>query len=144
MLFLRLIVAAMFSGCLLSTASAQSGAESSARLFVELNSAEDVAGACRLTFLVKNETGQQIDGAVFKTVIFDTEGGVLNLSLFDFRDLPASRPRVRQFDLPNRTCDAVGQALINGASSCVVDGSESDICDSTLTLSSRVEMELLG
>ncbi|WP_299638138.1 hypothetical protein [uncultured Ruegeria sp.] len=144
MLFRRLIVAAMFSGCLLSTASAQSGAESSTRLFVELNSAEDVAGACRLTFLVKNETGQQIDGAVFETVIFDTEGGVLNLSLFDFRDLPASRPRVRQFDLPNRTCDAVGQALINGASSCVVDGSESDICDSTLTLSSRVEMELLG
>ena len=45
MLFRRIMVAAMFSGCLLSTASAQSQAESSARLFVELNSAE----AIRLT-----------------------------------------------------------------------------------------------
>ncbi|WP_298853107.1 hypothetical protein [uncultured Ruegeria sp.] len=144
MLFRRIIVAAIFFGSLASAAFAQSGDKPEARLLVELNSVEDVAGSCKLTFLVKNETGQSIDGVVFETVIIDAEGSVLNFSLFNFRDLPAGRPRVRRFNLQNRTCDSVGQAIINGTSSCVVGGSESDICGKTLTPSSRVEMELLG
>ncbi|MEP2716023.1 hypothetical protein [Pseudophaeobacter sp.] len=111
---------------------------------MELNEAQDVGGACRLTFLVRNGTGQSIDKGVFETVIFDKSGGVVSLSLFDFRALPADRPRVRQFELPNRTCDSVGQVLINGANSCLVNGTESDICDGALSLGSRLSVELLG
>ncbi|WP_050604343.1 hypothetical protein [Ruegeria sp. 6PALISEP08] len=144
MFFRRLIVAALFCGSLPSMAFAQSDTEPPGNLIVELNAIQDVSGSCRLTFLVKNETEHSIDGAVFETVVFDAEGGVISLSLFDFRELPASRPRVRQFDLPNRACDTVGQALINGTNSCVVAGSESEICEKALTLSSRVDMELLG
>ncbi len=144
MLFRRLVAAALFAGSLSSTVMAQSAAETSAKLLVELNTVQDVAGACRLTFLVRNETGQSIDGVVLETVIFDTKDAVDNLTLFDFRDLPESRPRVRQFDLTGRTCDSVGQVLINGTSACVVDGAESEICHNALTLSSRTDMELLG
>lgn len=111
---------------------------------MELNAAQDVGAACRLTFVVTNETGLAIENAVFETVIFDTEGSVVKLSLFDFRDLPQDRPRVRQFDLPGQTCDSVGRVLINGASSCLSDGSERDICDGALSVSSRLNMELLG
>ena len=131
--------------CLLPFAAlAQSAEAPAAEISLELNALEDVGSACRLTFLVTNQSGTTIDEAVFETVIFDTEGSVVTLSLFDFRDLPLDRPRVRQFDLPEMSCTTVGRALINGASSCVVKGSQSDICQSTLTLSSRIEVELLG
>ncbi|MDV7145237.1 hypothetical protein R3X27_21345 [Tropicimonas sp. TH_r6] len=125
-------------------ASAQSNALPPALLSLELNAIHDVGGACRLSFLVRNETGTAIDKAVFETVIFDPSGGVASLTLFDFRDLPADRPRVRQFDLPEMSCGTIGQALINGANTCVVDGADSEICDSALSLDSRLEVELLG
>lgn len=142
--FLRLALAVLLAGAVPVLASAQSGEDAAARLHIELNTVQDVGGACRLTFVARNETGTAIDKAVFETVIFDTSGGVVSLSLFDFRDLPPDRPRVRQFDLPGMTCDRLGQALINGANSCVVDGAQSDVCQGALSLGSRLSVELLG
>lgn len=144
MLLRRLACAALLAGAAPLTVLAQSAQTTATGLSLELNTVQDVDGACRLTFLVQNGTGLAIDKAVFETVIFDTQGGVVSLSLFDFRDLPQDRPRVRQFDLPGMTCDTVGHALINGANSCIVDGSESGTCNEALTLGSRVAVELLG
>jgi hypothetical protein len=144
MLFRRLALAVALAGTVPVMALARSAEDASLRLFLELNAIQDVGGGCRLTFLVRNETGEAIDKAVFETVIFDTSGGVVKLSLFDFRDLPVDRPRVRQFDLPEMACNTVEQALINGASSCVVDGAESGVCHDALSLSSRLAVELLG
>lgn len=144
MLYRFIAIAALLTGTFPAAAMAQSSSEGSSELFLELNAVQDVSGACRLTFLARNETGSAIDGAVFETVIFDAAGGVVSLSLFDFRDLPVGRPRVRQFDLPGMACDDVSQALINGSNSCVVDGAESDICDKALSLGSRIGVELLG
>lgn len=144
MLFRRLALAALFAGALPVAALAQSAGDAAPRLHLELNALRDVDGACRLTFLAQNETGVAIEQAVFETVIFDTSGAVVSLSLFDFRDLPADRPRVRQFDVPGMACDTVGQALINGANACVVDGAESGVCQDGLSLGSRLAVELLG
>lgn len=144
MSFRRLAIVALLVGALPGAALAQSTQDAPSRLFLELNAVQDVGGACRLTFLARNETGGAIEKAVFETVIFDRSGGVVSLSLFDFRDLPTDRPRVRQFDLPGRACDTVGQALINGANTCIVDGTQSAVCDDALSLSSRLEVELLG
>ncbi len=137
-------LAILLTGTMPSVVLAQSAESAPAQLFLELNSVQDVGGACRLTFSTRNETGVTIDRAVFETVIFDTSGGVVSLSLFDFRDLPADRPRVRQFELPAMACDTVGRALINGSNSCIVDGADSALCDDKLSLSSRLEIELLG
>ncbi len=134
--------------CLASAAAtpalSQSGDATAPQLAVELNATQDVDGACRLTFVARNETGASIDKAVFETVIFDASGGVALLSLFDFRELPEGRPRVRQFDLAGMGCDTIGQTLINGANTCLVDGAESEVCDAALSLSSRISVELLG
>ena len=144
MLFRRFALVALIIGAIPVMLMAQYAEDTASRLFLELNAVRDEGGSCRLTFLARNGTGVAIDKAVFETVIFDTSGGVLSLSLMDFRDLPVEVPRVRQFDLPGMTCDALGQALINGANSCVVDGVESAICHEALSLSSRLSVELLG
>ncbi len=144
MSFRRLALAVLFAGVLPGAVSAQSVEAPPRSLTLELNAIQEVGGACRLTFLARNGTGEAIDKAVFETVIFDPSGGVVKLSLFDFRDLPEDRPRVRQFDLPDMPCDTIGQALINGANACVVDGADSDVCDKALSLGSRIAVELLG
>lgn len=144
MSFRRLAFGVLLAGAVPVMALAQSAESTPAHLSLELNAVQDVGGSCRLTFLVHNKTGMEIEKAVFETVIFDTSGRVVSLSLFNFRELPAARPRVRQFELPEVACDGVGQALINGASSCVVNGTESEVCDAALSLSSRLAVELLG
>jgi len=140
----RLALTALLAITAPIAALAQSAEGAQSRLVLELNTVRDIGGACRLTFLVRNGTGAAIDKAVFETVIFDTSGSVTNLSLFDFRDLPADRPRVREFELPETTCNTVGQVLINGANSCVVNGTGSEVCDQALSLTSRLAVELLG
>ncbi len=135
-------------GLLLSTilgpAVATAEAPTSSGIHLELNTVRDTGGACRLTFVAQNQTSQDIDQAVFETVIFDSSGGVLLLSLFDFRDLPLGTPRVRQFDVPGTACSGLGRVLINGANTCSVGGAESDACRSSLSVSSRIDLELLG
>lgn len=144
MSFHRFALAAMMAASSTLPAFAQSAETASSGLSLELNTVQEVNGACRLTFLVENQTGKPIEKAAFETVIFDKAGGVVTLSLFDFRDLPTDRPRVRQFGLPDLSCASVGRVLINGANSCVVSGTESDICATELELSSRIDVELLG
>ena len=144
MFFRVLTIAALLFEVGSTSALAQSTEGSTPRLSLELNNIQDVGESCRLTFLTRNGTGKAIEQAVFETVIFDTSGGVMSLSLFDFRDLPSGLPRVRQFDLPGVACDTLGQALINGASTCVVNGTESRVCSDGLSVSSRISVELLG
>ncbi|MEP4039275.1 MULTISPECIES: hypothetical protein [unclassified Pseudophaeobacter] len=144
-MFLRHIASlVLFLSLVPSLILAQSTEKDPSSLFLELNEVQDAGTACRLTFLVRNETGQTIDQSIFETVVFDSSGSVVSLSLFDFRDLPADRPRVRQFELPNMACGTVGKVLINGANSCLIEGVESEICDKYLSLSSRQAVELLG
>ncbi|SFK94664.1 hypothetical protein [Shimia haliotis] len=125
-------------------ASAQSEEAEPSGLSIELNAVQDVADSCRLSFLANNDTGTTIEKAIFETVIFDASGGVVRLSLFDFRELPAGRPRVRQFDVAGMACDSLSQILINGTNSCIADGAENSLCSDGLRLNSRTTLKLLG
>lgn len=142
--FCRLAFLLFFTGCVPFAALAQSAQTQPSQLHLELNNLQDIEGACRLSFVATNETAAAIERAIFETVIFDANGGVVNLTLFDFQDLPVDRARVRQFDLAGMGCDGIGKALINGASSCVVEGAESTICKDALLLKSRLSVELIG
>ncbi len=139
----RIATGIMLVGALTFPAMGQAE-ETASALHLELNTVKDTGSACRLTFVANNRTGTSIEQAVFETVIFDTSGSVALLSLFDFRELPSDRPRVRQFDVPNISCDTLGQALINGANTCTVSGAASNLCNSSLSLSSRIAVELIG
>ena len=115
-----------------------------ATLSVELNDASPEGSGCRLTFLVENGLATDLTSLSLETVVLTAEGRVEQLTLFDFGTLPADRPRVRQFDLANMTCDAIGQVLINGVTACEGAEVETDACMAGLALSSRTRIELLG
>ncbi|MCB1340736.1 MAG: hypothetical protein KDK24_06665 [Pseudooceanicola sp.] len=113
-----------------------------AGLAVELNKMEADGGACRLTFVATNGAAEAVDSAVFETVLFDTEGSVDRLTLFDFGALPVGRARVRQFQVDGLPCARLGRVLFNGASACTVAGAASGVCDAA-AVTSRAPAELL-
>lgn len=118
--------------------------DAAGKLTIELNSVEAEQDNCRMSFVIVNGHDADIKSAVFEAVLFDIEGRVDRLTLFDFGDLPASRPRVRQFVVPQLACDQLARVLINGAQTCETDAARDDLCTASLDLKSRIEIEVLG
>ncbi|MCX7559538.1 hypothetical protein OS190_08135 [Sulfitobacter sp. F26204] len=133
----------VFAAALSLGAAAALAQDVDQQLTVELNSVASAESGCLLTFMVTNSFTDAIDSAIFETVLFTTSGQVDRLTLFDFGNLPSGRPRVRQFQVDGLRCDDLGQVLINGASTCQVDGAESSHCAAP-TLKTRTETEFLG
>lgn len=123
---------------------AETTAAPGAHLTVELNAVDPVESACRMSFLIRNGYDSDITQAVFEAVLFDAEGRVERLTLFDFGDLPSARPRVRQFLVPDLDCAALGEVLINGAETCTGEGLDETACATGLELRSRTDVEVLG
>ncbi len=122
--------------------AAQSQSAEDPGLAIELSAADDVGSACRLSFLIQNGTGSDIDQAVYEMVLFGREGQVALMTLLDFKALPSGRPRVRQFQFDGMTCADVTRVLINGAQTC--EAEDAGACIDRLELSTRIETELLG
>jgi hypothetical protein len=118
--------------------------ESDGRLTIELNAAQTTDEGCSLSFLIVNGLPAQIDSLVLEAVLFDAEGQVDRLTLFDFGSLPVARPRVRQFALPGPACNGIGTVLINGAETCETGAGASSACVDALDLRTRVEIDLIG
>ncbi len=113
-------------------------------LSIELNTQDQVEKGCQLTFVASTDISGGIDKVVLETVLFSPEGSVDLLTLFDFAAIPADRPRVRQFILPNMQCDGIGKILINGIQTCSVADHHPAICDAELSVSSRTNVEIQG
>ena len=136
-------VAAILTALSFGPAAAQDSTKEET-LVIELNATQATGDGCAFSFLITNGLSAQIDSMILEAVLFDTAGQVERLTLFDFGSLPSERPRVRQFIVPGRACEAFGSVLINGAQSCEVDGVASDACESELELRSRAGIELIG
>ncbi|WP_136441476.1 hypothetical protein [Pacificoceanicola onchidii] len=115
-----------------------------AQVSIELNALETVEDACRISFLIQNGHDTDISKAVYETVLFDTDGRVERLTLFDFGELPSARLRVRQFVVPGLPCTSLGRLLINGAQTCSGEGLPDGACTKDLKVSSRTDVEVLG
>ena len=111
---------------------------------MELNAADLLGEACRITFVVANQTTTLIDKAIYETVLFSKDGQVLMLTLFDFGTLPAAIPRVRQFHVSDTACNRIGMVLINGANTCTVNGKDAAACTVGFSTSSRIDIKLQG
>lgn len=115
------------------------------RLGLALNTlAPTEGGGCRLTFVIRNELGASLDTLVAEAVLFDRQGHVATMTLFDFGALPEGRPRVRQFDLAGQSCEAIGEVLVNGIGTCEGEGLAPAACLDGLRLSSDTDVEVTG
>lgn len=130
--------------CLLASFAGAEEVVVGQHLDIELNSATQTDQGCQLSFVLINGHAQDIENAVFEAVLFDTTGAVKLLTLFDMGELPASRPRVRQFILPQTECAELGQLLFNGTKSCTAKALGETACMDGLNLHSRIDIKVLG
>lgn len=89
-----------------------------ASLTIELNTLQPAQGGCRLSFVAASTLESDIEKVSYEMVLFDQGGLVERITLFDFRDIPAGKTRVRQFDLPGTECKAISRVLVNDAKAC--------------------------
>lgn len=116
-----------------------------ATLSLELNAAETVNGACRISLLVENGLQGDIAALGVEAVLFGRDGRVLRLLTLDLEEAPKGRPRLRQFDLPGLDCATVGRMLVNSVAPCTGEGLDAATCQRALALRSRVAgLEVLG
>ena len=99
---------------------------------------------CKLTFVAGNGLPQSLSKVSFEFVLFDEKGLVERMAVLDFRDLPAGKTKVRQFDLSGTKCEAVKSLLINDAPVCDGEGVAKDACMKVLKTGSKSSVELKG
>ena len=104
-------------------------------LSLELNGAEPSERGCRLTFVAANRLGQDIARAAYEVALFGKDGLVKRLTVLDFKVLPESETKVRQFVIPDMDCADLGRVLINDATAC--DGPETAACMRQLETAAR-------
>jgi hypothetical protein len=119
-------------------------ADAAPSIRVEMNGMLQLDEACQLTFMLTNGLDADVMSLVFETVLLTKDGAVDRLTLFDMRDLPTGIPRVRQFNVPSLSCDALGQVLINDVAECSGTDIELAACTNALGYVSRIDVEVLG
>ncbi len=105
---------------------------------LELNAAVDVAEGCQLTFVASNNTGLALTKASYEVAVFDGEGLVSSLFVFEFGELPMNKTRVVLFALPETKCEAVSRLLVNRQDECETAEGAQEICMRALNTSSRI------
>jgi len=136
----------LLSGCVVlalgttlqTTAQSQPG---SPAISIELNRIHSSDKGCQITFVLKNDFTENIEKASYEVVLFNKEGLVDRMTIFDFQSLPASKTKVRQFDLKGTDCNRVSRILINGAKECKVKNRM--ICSQSLRLKNKTDIDFI-
>ena len=138
-----LLLSAMLSAATLTGAAAQEAAAPKG-LEVELNALAGSQKGCLFTFVAANGLAQNVTKVSFEFVIFNDKGTVERLALLDFRDLPAGKSKVRQFDVPGIKCETVKNLLINDAPVCEGEGLAQGRCMDGIVTRSKAAASLEG
>lgn len=144
MKIVRLLPLALLAVFLSGTAAMAQDAGTPGALSIEMNDLAPSEKGCKLTFVAGNGLPQSLSKVSFEFVLFDAKGLVERMAVLDFRDLPAGKTKVRQFDLPGTKCEAVKSLLINDAPVCAGDGVAKDACMKALKTGSKSAVELKG
>jgi len=130
--------------CLLPVPSVAGEAPGSAdRIAIQLNTAETMGSACRVTFVIQNPGSQPVGKLGLDLVMFDQSDGVSGYAAVDFGAMPAGKTVVRQYDIGNGDCATIARILLNDVRTCEIGGAEQDSCLSRLDISSRSEIDFI-
>jgi len=109
---------------------------------VQLNGAETVGGACRVTMVVRNDLATALSEFGLDLVVFDGSGGVADYAAVDIGALPQGKTRVRQYDVGRIDCGAISSLLVNDVRACKGEGVDPAACLSRLKVSTRTAIDL--
>ncbi len=137
-----LLLSALMSAAAACGAAAEEAAAKG--LDVELNALAPSQKGCLFTFVAANGFAQNVSKVSFEFVIFNDKGTVERLALLDFRDLPAGKSKVRQFDVPGIKCETVKNLLINDAPVCEGEGLDKSRCMDGIATRSKAAAGLEG
>ena len=144
MKFDRLLPLALLAAFYAGEAALAQDVGTSGNLSIEMNDLTPSEKGCKLTFVAGNGLPQSLSKVSFEFVLFDGKGLVERMVVLDFRDLPAGKTKVRQFDLPGTKCEAIKSLLINDAPVCTGEGVAKDACMKVLKTGSKSSVELKG
>ncbi|MTH99990.1 hypothetical protein [Roseibium sp. RKSG952] len=132
------------AGAILAALLAQEvAAGQSDGLSIQLNKAETVGDACRVTLVVQNGIGAPVEALGLDLVLFDQSQTVSSYAAVDIGALPAGKTRVRQYDVAKDGCGNVSRVLVNDVRACEISGAQSPKCAEALTLQSAIEIDLI-
>jgi hypothetical protein len=118
--------------------------DSAAAIDVELNRVATRGDGCRLSFVIRNGSGSALSSLQLDLVLFDRDGLIVGRTAAEAGPLPAGKTSVKDYDLPDVGCDALGRILINDVVRCETAPGEVagiDCLDRTRP-ASRVRVEL--
>ena len=93
-------------------------AEPSGGVDVELNRVVPQGDGCRLSFVIRNGSGSALSSLHLDLVLFDPDGLIVGRTAAEAGPLPAGKTSVKDYDLPDIGCDALGRILINDVVRC--------------------------
>jgi len=113
----------------------------SGKLQLELNAAQPTDKGCRLVFVIKNDLGKSLTRTGLEIALFNEAGVVDRLSVLEFKDLVAGKTKVSRFELSGVQCPNISRLLVNGTTACEGEGVEPQLCQGSLSLSSKAGIE---
>ncbi len=132
----------LIGGAASANAAAPGVGEKNPSISIELNNAQPVDNACRLSFLIQNSLGSPLDAMSLEIVILDNAGLVQDLMVLSTGALAKDKRRLRQFDLPGGGCEDLGEILINDVADCQGETVTKDVCLKALEPSSKTRIKL--
>ncbi|UOM37299.1 hypothetical protein [Acuticoccus sp. I52.16.1] len=109
-------------------------------LALALNSLAPSGEACRLSFVVRNDMGAEIEDLGLELAVFGSDGGLSQLLRFSFGMLLEGKTRVKQFDLAETPCEEIGRVLVNDVVRC--EGGELTALACLRALSARSDADI--
>ena len=111
-----------------------------AQITLELNSAVATAeGGCQVVFLGRNGLEDDLDSVTWRLAVLDAQGVFQNLLALPLGALSAGKRRIVQYNLP-AACDGLSEIIVNDVAECKIGGTDSDLCLSSLAVSSRADI----
>lgn len=138
--------AAQESTAVTATIAEQQSSADAGRITLELNNVADAeGGACRMTFVAANHSGEGFTRTGWQVGIFDGQGIVRSILVLEFGDLPDGKTKIVLFDLPGRGCADISRVVVNDVAQCqpvdAAEGAQSPACLEALTVRSRANIE---
>lgn len=137
---MRLIIIVLSLLCTSTLVLAETSSVNTApikKLLIELNSQKQVGTSCQVSFLMKNDLGQEIKQFTFEIVIFDENQQVVKLLVLNSGELIVGKTRVKRYGLKNVNCQKVSRYLVNDIKQCDAKGFTPKLCLQSLVLTNK-------